>query len=390
MAGIHVSFTRPPTRTANLDLKWIRQPHSLTLPARAKHSLRLVDLFCGCGGLSLGVREGARFQRRGLQVCLAVDTNPVAVEVYRANHQGTENTARVDDVGRLFPGDLRAPRTGPERYWSQKIGKVDLLVAGPPCQGHSDLNNLTRRDDPRNQLYLRTVRACQVLRPKVVIIENVPAVLRDRTKVVDRAEEELVRVGYHVSDGFVHLGHFGVPQSRKRHVLLAVLKIPIELSDIQPPLAAIPTVQNYLLDIENEHKTRKGLFYQMSNITPLNQSRIDYLFDNDLYDLPNELRPPCHRDNAHTYKSMYGRMNLQKPSQTITSGFGSMGQGRYVHPTQRRLLTAHEAARLQGFPDFFDFSRVPAVTALREMIANAVPPQFTSFLVSELIEAGVL
>ena len=87
---------------------------------------------------------------------------------------------------------------------------------------------------------------------------------------------------------------------------------------------------------------------------------------------------------------MYGRMFWDKPAQTLTSGFGSMGQGRYVHPKKRRLITPHEAARLQGIPDFFDFGSVSTLSALREMIANAVPPQFTATLVNRLIEQGVL
>ena len=126
-------------------------------------------------------------------------------------------------------------------------------------------------------------------------------------------------------------------------------------------------------------------FYQPSRPTAENAKRIQYLFDNDIHDLPNSLRPSCHRDKQHAYISMYGRMHWDKPAQTLTSGFGSMGQGRFVHPTRPRLITPHEAARLQGFPDFFDFTVVDSVTALREMIANAVPPPLTLAFVAEFI-----
>lgn len=84
-----------------------------------------------------------------------------------------------------------------------------------------------------------------------------------------------------------------------------------------------------------------------------NLKRIDYLFENNIYDLPNEQRPPCHQKGNHTYKSIYGRLHWDEPSQTITSGFYSMCMGRYVHPQLPRTLTAHEAARLQFFPDYF-------------------------------------
>jgi DNA (cytosine-5)-methyltransferase 1 len=105
------------------------------------------------------------------------------------------------------------------------------------------------------------------------------------------------------------------------------------------------------------------------------EKRINFLFDNQLYELPNEQRPPCHRDKAHSYDTVYGRLRWDRPAQTITSGFYCMCMGRYVHPEQRRTLTGHEAARLQFFPDFFDFSPAKSRTKLAEIIGNAVPPK---------------
>jgi DNA (cytosine-5)-methyltransferase 1 len=108
---------------------------------------------------------------------------------------------------------------------------------------------------------------------------------------------------------------------------------------------------------------------------PQTRKRIDYLFDNQLYELPNEERPPCHRDKSHSYDTVYGRLRWDAPSQTITSGFYSMCMGRYVHPEQRRTLTAREAARLQFFPDFYDFSPAISRSKLAVIIGNAVPPK---------------
>jgi DNA (cytosine-5)-methyltransferase 1 len=108
---------------------------------------------------------------------------------------------------------------------------------------------------------------------------------------------------------------------------------------------------------------------------PQTKKRIDYLFDNRLYELPNEQRPPCHRNKSHSYDTVYGRLRWDKLAQTITSGFYCMCMGRYVHPAQRRTLTGHEAARLQFFPDFFDFSPAGSRTKLAEIIGNAVPPK---------------
>jgi DNA (cytosine-5)-methyltransferase 1 len=104
-----------------------------------------------------------------------------------------------------------------------------------------------------------------------------------------------------------------------------------------------------------------------------NLRRMAWLIERGEYNLPNELRPKCHRDE-HSYKSMYGRLSWMHPAQTITSGFTSMGQGRYMHPDQARALTCHEAARIQGFPDYFDFGAAPTRSSLTRMIGNAVPP----------------
>jgi DNA (cytosine-5)-methyltransferase 1 len=106
-----------------------------------------------------------------------------------------------------------------------------------------------------------------------------------------------------------------------------------------------------------------------------NQARIDYLFDRDIYDLPNDVRPDCHK-NGHSYPSVYGRLDWDKPSQTITTGFNSPGRGRYIHPSQRRVITAREAARIQGFPDNFVFmpnDQVPSRSLLYKWIGDAVP-----------------
>jgi DNA (cytosine-5)-methyltransferase 1 len=119
--------------------------------------------------------------------------------------------------------------------------------------------------------------------------------------------------------------------------------------------------------------------------SPQNQRRIDFLVDHGLYDLPNSLRPSCHRLKDHSYKSVYGRMHWDRPAQTITSGFKCMGQGRFVHPKERRTLTAHEAARLQFIPDFFSFGETVPSTALATMIANAVPPKLAYVLALELL-----
>ena len=104
------------------------------------------------------------------------------------------------------------------------------------------------------------------------------------------------------------------------------------------------------------------------------RERIAFLFENDLHELPDSERPDCHRLKAHTYTSVYGRLYWDRPAPTITTGFGTMGRGRYVHPSEARTITPHEAARIQGFPDFFSFGK-GSRTLLQKLIGNAVPPK---------------
>jgi len=372
------------------DLEWVRLEERPMSPNGRTPRLRLVDLFCGCGGMTLGAWEAGRLSDRQLDIRLAADVSREALAVYRLNFHADRDRVLQEDVSRIFAGSLGAPITDFEARWKERIKSVDLIVAGPPCQGHSDLNNSTRRRDGRNELYLRVVRAAEVLRPRAVIVENVPAVLLDKRKVVERAIDWFLKSGYQVSHGVVHLIRFAIPQLRKRHVLVAVSKGRFDLSDLDDMVGSTPTVGDYLAGLEDEPETRDGTFYQPANLTEENSRRLNYLFTHGIYELPNSMRPDCHRKKRHEYISMYGRLHWDRPAQTITSGFGSMGQGRYVHPNRRRLLTPHEAARLQGFPDFFDFSPVEFKEHLKEMIANAVPPQFVAVLVTRLIGLRLL
>jgi DNA (cytosine-5)-methyltransferase 1 len=124
-------------------------------------------------------------------------------------------------------------------------------------------------------------------------------------------------------------------------------------------------------------------------MTEDNLRRVKFLFDRNMYDLPNRQRPDCHR-NGHSYKSMYGRLHWNKPAQTITTGFGSMGQGRFVHPRKPRMITPHEAGRVQGLPDFLDFSVATKRATLQALIGNAVPPRMPALVLQSILNKGLL
>jgi DNA (cytosine-5)-methyltransferase 1 len=340
-------------------------------PDESVSVIRGVDLFCGCGGLSLGMREGCLAIGRRFESVLAVDNVPSILEVYKANFSPKQ--AYESNIWTILDGQLGARLTSKEKAHLKGLDQIDILLAGPPCQGHSDLNNHTRRNDKRNRLYERVGRFAEIVQPKHVLVENVPTIVHSRDRALGDTIDLLTKCGYRVDTGVVDLSELGVPQRRKRHVLVASRNGSISIEGVidKYRVSRVRDVEWAIGDLEAERAN--GIFTRPSRHNETSLRRIDYLFENGLYDLPNELRPPCHQDGRHSYKSMYGRMRYNEPAQTVTSGYGSPGQGRFIHPTQRRTLTPHEAARLQFLPDFFDFSSARRRTILADMIGNAVP-----------------
>lgn len=332
-------------------------------------AVRVADVYSGCGGLTLGVWEACRAVGRGLEVAAAFDTDDAALDIYRTNFD--PKRTYCDDVRELVTGHLWKRLSDEERDLRKEVGRVDLLLAGPPCQGFTALNHFTRGDDERNFLYARVARFVRIFEPDHVIIENVDSVRRETQRVVMRTLNELERLGYQVDERVVALTDIGVPQRRRRHVAVATAAGPIDLQEVFDDFEAQHRDLRWAIrDLwgVQSHATFDGA----STPSSKNVERMKHLRENDLYDLPNEERPDCHRNGGHSYFSMYGRLRWDEPAQTITSGYGSMGQGRYVHPAGRRTLTPHEAARLQFFPDWFDFGERTR-SQYANIIGNAVP-----------------
>ena len=326
--------------------------------------------------MTLGVAEAARRCGRAVDVRLALDWDVHATQVFKCNFP--KANVICGPVEAFFPKRTGKRLARNTQALGTMVGRVDFLLGGPPCQGHSDLNNRTRRDDQRNELYLVMARAAEFLRPRVIIIENVPAVAHDIRGVVERTSRYLRRLGYEVRSDIVSLHGLGVPQRRRRHVLIAVVGDTDWLEGVFHHLAAGNCARNLAWAIGDLEGGNNGdPLHIPSKVSRVNTNRINWLHDNAAFDLPDALRPDCHRLRKHSYKSVYGRLRWEAPAQTITTGFSSMGQGRYVHPSLKRTITPREAARLQFFPDFFDFAVVKRRTAWSQMIGNAVPPKLT-------------
>lgn len=345
--------------------------------------VRVADIFAGCGGLSLGAREACRALGKRFLSVMALDKDQSCINVYKRNFRCKYAYSR--NISEILDGDVGSKPTASERHFLKGLGCVNILLAGPPCQGNSDLNNHTRREDPRNALYERVARFVELVNPEHVLIENVPAAVHGKERAVQRSIEALRRLGYSVDSAVVDLSTIGVPQIRRRHVVMASKSKELKIADVieHSRVDYAHSVRWAINDLRRERPN--GIFTRPSRHTAQNMSRIRFLQKNGFLELPDRLRPPCHRNGGHSYKSMYGRLVFDEPAQTITSGFGSPGQGRFVHPVQMKTLTPHEAARLQFFPDFFDFSTVKKRAPLAAMIGNAAPMKLSYVLCLHLL-----
>lgn len=360
--------------SSSADLGWLRRktPPKTT----GNNEIRSVDLFSGCGGLTLGVREACRRMGMGHAVELASEINPDIFRIYKKNFN--PRIPLEGDILEYFDGEVSDSQLTENegRLVDDYPGLVspDLLVGGPPCQGHSDLNNHSRREDPRNSLYFSMIRAAKVLRPRAIIIENVQTVIHSKEEVVQTSIRILEEMGYYIADSILKAEDFGVPQLRRRHFLVASMDSEPDFSILDSYKISKPRSLRWAIRDLFSAYDEESVFNSSANSSSENRRRMRWLLKNDKFDLPNEHRPPCHQ-NGHNYPAVYGRMRWENPAHTITAGFGSNGQGRFMHPDHPRTLTPHEAARVQTFPDWFDFSDHKGKrSTLSKSIGNAVPP----------------
>lgn len=343
--------------------------------------LNYIDLFCGGGGLSLGVHNAARFLGFNPKLAVAADIDGVCLQLVQKHFNPLITRAKsVEDLVSYeadFTGALHDFVSAPvftDTQIAQLKGKIDLLVGGPPCQGHSNLNNKTRRSDPRNLLYLVMPAFAVGLKIPNIIIENVRSINKAKENVVEITKNILKTYGYNVEEVILNATDFGVPQNRIRHFLVASIN-PMLGVDL---LTSVFTNEKLTFDdvCNNLEPLKKsGIIEEASNLSVENMDRINFLHENNIFDLPNNERPICHQED-HTYPSVYGRIHGHLPMLTVTTGFSSPGRGRYVHPHEKRVINIREAGRVQGFPDWY---WEPAIelglnrSSFTKIIGDAVP-----------------
>jgi DNA (cytosine-5)-methyltransferase 1 len=348
-------------------------------PGSGAASVRTVDLFAGAGGLMVGVGQLVAEAGRRLVCELAVDTDSDALRVHARNH-GTRRVS-ASSVTSLVDYRIQGAGAGARFVYEPELlvddlradcSAVDLVAAGPPCQGHSNLNNHSRRSDPRNLLYLAVPAFAVACGAGAVVIENVTSVIHDRSQVVQAARALLESNGYLLTDGVLSADAMGWPQTRKRHFLIARRSEdggPVPLAAVSDALAQ-PQARSVGWALGGgEALSADPALHEPTALTEANRLRIQWLFDHDEHDLALDERPECHQDGT-SYGAVYGRLHGDRPAPTITTGFTTPGRGRFVHPSLPRTLTPAEAARLQGFPDTYVFRPEPDRPASRSQLAK--------------------
>lgn len=346
--------------------------------------LTSVDLFAGAGGFSLAAQES------GYEVVFAIENDKHAATTYRNNICAGPHHSTVlyeEDISTLDPDALKSKHFAKDK-------RCDLLLGGPPCQGFS-----THRirnagvDDPRNQLIHTYFSFVKALRPCLFLMENVPGILWPRHKsYLDQFYEMGRQAGYQIHEPIIlDARDFGVPQRRQRVFILGIAD-DMELEDFHWPIS--PTHGNQR-EIENnpslEHWIPCGEIFR--NLPEDDTNGIHMNHTPELVEVFSGTPKnggsrrdsgrilPCHR-NHDGHKDVYGRINPFEPAPTMTTACINPSKGRFVHPTENHGITARQAARIQTFPDHFNFAG--GLTAAGKQIGNAVPVKLGTALVRHI------
>lgn len=296
-----------------------------------------------------------------------VELDPLSADTYRVNHP--DATVWLADIRRLPASELK-------NFFGLREGDLDLLAGCPPCQGFSSvrtLNGSRRIEDPRNDLVFEFLRFVKDLKPKVVMMENVPGLALDPR--IEVFWKELQDLGYQGGYKVLDAADYGVPQRRRRMMLLASRTGDVGFAPKDPArrklrdvIAALPKAGESgdpLHDLPPARRTDR-IATLISRIPKDGGSRMS---------LGTEHQLACHK-KCRGFKDVYGRMAWDEVAPTITGGCFNPSKGRFLHPEEDRAITLREAALLQSFPSGYFFSLRRGKTPAAEMIGNALPPEF--------------
>lgn len=323
-----------------------------------------IDLFCGAGGLTCGLKQA------GFKVLAGIELKEIAAETYRKNHNTT--LLLESDICNLSPYEVM-------KALELQPGQLSLLAGCPPCQGFSSLrtrNKASSVDDHRNDLIFEFLRWVKAFLPKTVMMENVPALAKDGR--MHAAINQLKELGYHIDENSLrieNIADYGVPQRRLRMILAASLCGPITPPS---PTATKMTVKETIANLPKAGSSGDSLHDLGEARSEKTKKLISLIPKNggSRADLPMEYWLECHKRYPNGFKDVYGRMHWDEVAPTITGGCHNPSKGRFLHPEEDRAITLREAALLQTFPPDYYFSLKRGKDAAALMIGNALPPKF--------------
>lgn len=354
--------------------------------------MNVIDLFAGCGGLSLG------FMKAGYTIQRAVEFDPPIAKTYRENHPDVD--VICDDIKNIDTSGIFKP------------GDADIIIGGPPCQGFSMAGARIRHgfiDDPRNYLFKHYLNVVKAVKPKVFVMENVKGM---KTMQGGKIFEEILSAfsdselmdgqPYHVYHKVIKAVDFGVPQKRERLIIIGTTipniwfeKLWIETeADIQteyPDYFKPVTVRDAIGNLPSvtddgiidnpvpQTSYQKYLACDLDKLTNHTQSNHSDKAVERMKKIGNGQNYTELDETIHSVHSgSYGRLCWDEAASTITTRFDTPAGGRFIHPTEDRTLSPREAARIQSFPD--DFVFYGAKREISRQIGNAVPPKVSYFL----------
>lgn len=386
-------------------------------------TVKAIDLFAGAGGLTLAAHEAS------VEVLAAIESDAAAAHTYRKNFIEYKET-RIDlregevkgDINNVDPSELRSSL-------ALDVDELDLILGGPPCQGFSSHRfKDSGVNDERNGLLLRYFEFVHEFRPKTFLVENVAGLLWKRHEdFLDNFIKLAVKEGYKIQHcDILNAKDYGVPQNRKRVFILGVradLNIesfsfpptPTHFSNSSgklprwesassvfepiPPEVAQRYIDNYFIKKANLPKAEaQELMSSLKSSSPIAsddpcnihmqptpkmiQRFVDTPLNGSREDAGEQHRLKCHANNYPGHKDVYGRIFIHQPSNTITAGCNNPSKGRFLHPWKNHGITLRHAARLQSFPDWFNF--YGTTTEQAKQIGNAVPPLFGRVLIDHI------
>lgn len=363
--------------------------------------MKCVDLFCGAGGLSEGFRE------EGFEILVANDFDQCCEETYKANHPDTFFIS--GQIQNITPAQILS-------ICKMAVGELDCVIGGPPCQAFSVYNHQRGMQDERSGLFREYLRMVAGLLPKFVVMENVPGMSSVENGIaVDEIQNGLESLGYRVKHGILKAEEYGVPQERRRLIFLGT-RLDVDLDwpeithgdtpnlkpyvDVWDAISDLPELQNgcgvevceYPMPAQNAYQAfmRNHSPVVYNHVAPLlgslNLRRLQYIPQGGSWrDIPFDLLPSgMKRAKRSDHTKRYGRLAKEGLSSTILTKCDPHW-GAFFHPTQDRVITVREAARLQCFPDHIRFCG--SRSDQYKQVGNAVPVLLSAALAKTVRKA---